>query len=87
MTILIFVEALIYMLSTGNFLLSSSLAMNSFVKVICTRPNDIPPQIYVDVANVKAGEAIRLSNCNLPSGVFPLLGRGTDLVLAKLEKD
>lgn len=66
---------------------SSYAHLCSFVKVVCTRTEDIPPQIFVDVANVKAGEAIRLSDCDLPSGIFPLLGRGTDLVLAKLEKD
>jgi hypothetical protein len=65
----------------------SSLPLFSFVKVVCTRPNDIPPQIFANVANVKSGEAIRLSDCDLPTGIVPLLGRGTDIVLAKVEKD
>jgi hypothetical protein len=66
---------------------SPSLPCPSFVKVVCTRPNDIPAQIFADVANVKAGEAIRLSDCDLPTGIIPLLGRGTDIVLAKVQKD
>lgn len=58
----------------------------SFAKVVSFRPDDIPAYIIADVTKLKAGDSIRLSDCDIPSGIVPLLGRGTDIVLAKLEK-
>lgn len=58
----------------------------SFAKVMSYRTDDIPRYIVADVTNVKTGEAIRLSDCDLPTDIVPLLGKSSDLVLAKLDK-
>jgi large subunit ribosomal protein L25 len=56
------------------------------IEVLCL-PTDIPEFIEVDMADVKAGEIIHLSNITLPAGVISValaLGEDHDLAIASV---
>jgi hypothetical protein len=39
----------------------------------------------VDLSGIGIGDLIRLSDIKLPEGIVPVLGKATDLILAKIE--
>lgn len=48
-------------------------------------PDSIPRVITVDLTGLNIGDLVRLSDVQLPPGVVPVLGKATDLILAKIE--
>lgn len=59
--------------------------INRFVKCVSTSPDSIPRVITVDLTGLSIGDLVRLSDVQLPSGVVPVLGKATDMILAKIE--
>ncbi len=55
------------------------------MKCVCNLPDSIPRVITVDLTGVGIGDLVRLSSVKLPEGVVPVLGKATDLILAKIE--
>jgi len=56
-----------------------------FVKCVCNLPDSIPRVITVDLSGLSIGDLVRLSDVKLPEGIVPVLGKATDLILAKIE--
>mmetsp|Transcript_21615 Transcript_21615/g.36374 ORF Transcript_21615/g.36374 Transcript_21615/m.36374 type:complete len:233 (+) Transcript_21615:105-803(+) len=59
--------------------------VNRFVKCVSTSPDSIPRVITVDLTGLSIGDLVRLSDVQLPAGVVPVLGKATDMILAKIE--
>lgn len=59
--------------------------INRFVKCVCNLPDSIPRVITVDLTGLNIGDLVRLSDVKLPDGIVPVLGKATDLILAKIE--
>lgn len=59
--------------------------INRFVKCVSTSPDSIPRVITADLTGLNIGDLVRLSDVKLPDGVVPVLGKATDLILAKIE--
>jgi hypothetical protein len=59
--------------------------MRRFVKCVSTSSESIPRVITVDLTGLSIGDLVRLSDVKMPEGIVPVLGKATDLILAKIE--
>ena len=56
-----------------------------YVKCVSTSHGSIPRVITADLSGKSIGDLVRLSDVKLPEDIVPVLGKATDLILAKIE--
>lgn len=56
-----------------------------YVKCVSLAPDSLPRVITADLTGKSIGDLVRLSDVVLPEGLVPVLGKATDLILAKIE--